>query len=286
MKKILLSIFIFILILVGIAYHFRYEITDWLELTGIQTLSNEIKQTITESEFFTSNPLLGPTKETKSYLTVSGVVLETNLQRELYKKESLNINPLLNLSAEMKVEDMFQNQYFAHISPDGVGPSGISEKAGYKYIIVGENLALGNFLDDQVLVQAWMDSPGHRENILRDQYTEIGVAVKKGTYQGKNVWMAVQFFGRPASDCTPPDEDLGQMIVDNKLVLEKIEEEILDKKEALESNRPGRRHSTYEQKVDEYNFFVDQYNELIRKTENVIKEFNKQITIYNKCLEL
>src|SRR6185369_15716694 len=114
---------------------------------------------------------------------------------------ALKENALLDKAAKKKLDDMFAQQYFEHINPQGKGPSDLAKSVGYDYIAIGENLALGNFKNDAELVQAWMDSPGHRANILNKQYTEIGVAVGQGTYEGKKTWLAVQEFGRPTSSC-------------------------------------------------------------------------------------
>ena len=64
---------------------------------------------------------------------------------------------------------------------------------------------MGNFKNDQDLVSAWLNSPGHRANILNTRFTEIGTAVLKGFYEGREVWMAVQEFGLPLSSCPNPD---------------------------------------------------------------------------------
>jgi len=119
---------------------------------------------------------------------------------------------------DLQLDDIFEKQYFAHISPEGLGPSDLAEKSGYEYIMIAENLALGNFKDDNTLVNAWMDSPGHRANILNNRYTEIGVAVGKGFFSESNennkeeiateVWIAVQEFGLPLSSCPKPEESL------------------------------------------------------------------------------
>ena len=61
----------------------------------------------------------------------------------------------------------------------------MAKKAGYEYISVGENLAMGNFKNDGDLVEAWMNSPGHRANILSFKYKELGVAVIKANMKEK-----------------------------------------------------------------------------------------------------
>src|SRR3989344_7601282 len=135
-------------------------------------------------------PFKGPVEVKQSFLSVSGVVSFTNQERKKEGLGELALSPLLNQSAQKKVADMFDRQYFEHESPTGINIDDLAEESGYKFIVIGENLALGNFKDDQALVDGWMNSPPHRENILNGKYTEIGVAVGRGLYQGKDTWLA------------------------------------------------------------------------------------------------
>ncbi|MBP9771817.1 MAG: hypothetical protein KBD16_02745 [Candidatus Pacebacteria bacterium] len=109
----------------------------------------------------------------------------------------LTVNPLLEEAARMKAEHMAEYSYFAHISPDGIDPWYWFYRAGYTFTEAGENLAV-NFVDSEDVVKAWMDSPGHRANILNGKFTEIGIAAVKGEYKGKKTIFVVQMFGTPA----------------------------------------------------------------------------------------
>ena len=164
-------------------------------------------------EIITTQPLKGSVEENNAILTAMGVIEETNRQRQLNGLPSLVYNEKLSLAAQNKVNDMFNLQYFAHESPTGAGPADLANDVDYKYLMVGENLALGNYESDKILVDAWMNSPGHRANILNPKYTEIGVSVKSGMYEGYNTWLSVQEFGRPESDCPIPDKNLEQEIL-------------------------------------------------------------------------
>jgi hypothetical protein len=104
---------------------------------------------------------------------------------------------VLDESAKRKAEDMRDNQYFAHDSPDGVEPWYWFEKVGYDYVHAGENLAI-YFDDSEEVVNAWMHSPLHKDNILKKEYTEIGVATVKGKYKGYDTVFVVQHFGTPS----------------------------------------------------------------------------------------
>jgi hypothetical protein len=108
----------------------------------------------------------------------------------------LTVNPLLARAAQLKADDMAAKGYFAHTSPDGVTPWHWFAEAGYRYLRAGENLAV-NFVDSEDVIQAWMDSPKHRENMVNAGYAEIGIATAKGTYQGKETIFIVQLFGSP-----------------------------------------------------------------------------------------
>lgn len=114
----------------------------------------------------------------------------------------LQWNPVLAEAAAEKAEDMAQKGYFAHTSPEGTTPWAWFKKAGYSYSYAGENLAV-YFSDSWDVHQAWMDSDGHRANILNGKFTEIGIAAAKGIYQGKETIFVVQLFGRPHEEVRP-----------------------------------------------------------------------------------
>ncbi len=84
--------------------------------------------------------------------------------------------------AEAKSVDMARNNYFSHTSPTYGSPFDQMRAAGISYRAAGENIAQGQRTPQQV-VQAWMDSPGHRQNIMNASYTHIGVGfVQNGYY--------------------------------------------------------------------------------------------------------
>lgn len=87
---------------------------------------------------------------------------------------------LVNL-AEMKAQDMAQKNYFSHTSPTYGTPFEMLQKYGVTYRAAGENIAAGQTTAEQVM-NDWMNSSGHRANILNASFTEIGV----GYYAGGN----------------------------------------------------------------------------------------------------
>src|SRR3989344_4740191 len=92
---------------------------------------------------------------------------------------------------------MASKGYFAHVSPEGQSPWYWLKQAGYSFSYAGENLAV-DFSDSADVSRAWLDSPGHRANILNKNFLETGVAISKGMYQGRETTFVVQFFGRQA----------------------------------------------------------------------------------------
>ncbi|MCX7996229.1 MAG: CAP domain-containing protein [Patescibacteria group bacterium] len=120
----------------------------------------------------------------------------TNQQRQSVGLTPLKYNEKLSIAARKKAEDMFARNYWAHYGPDGTTPWSFILESGYKYEYAGENLAK-NFMFSDGVVDAWMESPTHRENILRKEYTEVGFAVVDGMLNGEETTLVVQMFGTP-----------------------------------------------------------------------------------------
>ncbi len=120
----------------------------------------------------------------------------TNEERAVNKETPLVINPVLNKAALMKATDMANNGYFAHTSPDGKTPWYWLEKVGYDYQYAGENLAV-NFTDSKDVTKAWMESPSHKSNIIKKNYTEMGTGIATGIYEGKETVFVAQVYANP-----------------------------------------------------------------------------------------
>lgn len=105
-------------------------------------------------------------------------------------------NKTLRRSAEIKANDIFARQYFSHVAPDGTSPWEMFRTAGYQYSVAGENLAI-DFVTAEEAHGAFMKSPTHRANILGRLYSEIGVAVVRGVFEGRPSIVIVQHFGTP-----------------------------------------------------------------------------------------
>jgi len=139
----------------------------------------------------------GTTHPLQEALTSAEVLRLTNVARAENGIHELRESFLLNAIAAERAKDMFEKQYFDHVSPTGEKASDIAHRVGYNYERLGENLEGGFFLTNQKIVDGWMYSPGHRKNLLSRHFQEIGVAVVKGRMEGNETWIAVQVFGRP-----------------------------------------------------------------------------------------
>src|SRR3989344_5136613 len=107
----------------------------------------------------------------------------------------LVLNDKLSDAARRKAADMFQKNYWSHFSPDGAtSPWGFIRAAGYNYMYAGENLAKG-FTDAGSIVNAWMNSSTHRENILSSRFKEVGFAISPGSLQNEETVLVVEMFG-------------------------------------------------------------------------------------------
>jgi len=247
--------------------------------------SNSLDQGIANLETVVSNPppLRSEKNSPNPVLTQAGTIKWTNVNRSENGLPALTENKMLDEAAMAKAKDILAKQYFDHVSPTGRRPQDLVTDAGYEYILTGENLALGNFANDQALLEGWMASPGHRENILRKGYQEIGVAVLSGKYEGKSTWVAVQEFGTPLADCPAVDPQQKKTIKANNVKLTSLAAELQSEKGAISKLKSG--DSTLSKKIDEFNSGVKQYNALVSKNKELIDAYNKQVADFNSCVK-
>lgn len=212
-------------------------------------------------------------------LTISGIISATNVERKKNGLSELIKDPQLSKAAEIKLQDMFQKQYFQHVSPSGDSVSDVVRKTGYEYIVVGENLALGVFAGDDQVVAAWMASPGHKKNILDSRYQEIGLAVGQGNYQGRKQWLIVQHFAKPLSSCVSPNGALKTTVDSQKAAIAVLESRITATRSQIESLTGD----AYVEKANEYNALVIDYNAKLATLKLSIDEYNVAVRVFNNC---
>lgn len=138
-----------------------------------------------------------------NYPQVLGVTIDISSEKLLFltnqKRAKAGLPPLsldntLSNAALMKAKDMFAKNYWAHNAPDGTTPWEFIKDAKYQYVYAGENLAKGFTVSDDV-VEAWMKSTTHKENVLSPNYRDVGFAVAKGELNGEETVLVVEMFG-------------------------------------------------------------------------------------------
>ncbi|MEV7342011.1 CAP domain-containing protein [Streptomyces sp. NPDC093544] len=117
--------------------------------------------------------------------TASEVVALTNAERAAAGLRPLSVDPLLTNAAQAHSDDMVARAFYSHVSPDGTQPWDRAAAAGSTRRTIGENIACGQRSPAEVVL-GWMNSPGHRANILKPAFTHIGIGLagggKMGTY--------------------------------------------------------------------------------------------------------
>jgi hypothetical protein len=126
------------------------------------------------------------------------IISLTNDLRHSLSLPALTENQKLDQAAAAKAQDMLLKQYFAHISPQGIGLDYFLGQVKYKYAVAGENLAIG-FATPEEVVAAWKASPTHYANMTDSDFTQIGVGMTEGNYNNVDTSLVAQYFGTPDS---------------------------------------------------------------------------------------
>jgi len=173
--------------------------------------------------------------------------------------------------------------------------------------------------DEKDLVDAWMNSPGHRANILNNEYTEIGVSAKLGNWENRNTWWSVQTFAKPAPNCQTPDANLKKQIEQKTAVYngaknitsqinqlnadgnalinqgnakiqqgDQIYRSTGDQAQAQPYWDEGKSLQTQGQaKIEQAKSLqldLNNYSSLYNEIQNLSSQYNKQVDQYNKCI--
>ena len=123
-------------------------------------------------------------------ITTANVLALMNEYRAEQGLPPLNEDPRLDKAAQNRMRHMEELGYWAHESPDGLSPFSWLADHDYAYATAGENLANG-FETARLLVQSWMESPGHRENIMAAKFQDVGIAIIDGATTGPKTGKSV-----------------------------------------------------------------------------------------------
>ncbi|MBP6854964.1 MAG: hypothetical protein KBD26_01680 [Candidatus Pacebacteria bacterium] len=268
----------------------KSEITKDIEKIGDQVFS--IPNEDFDLRVFLPSPLVfdrdesgvdsTQTNNSTSQINQVNIVYHTNLNRQSEGFSILNQNTRLESSAQKKAQDMLDRQYFEHDSPDGIGVADLAEDSGYEYIVVGENLARGDFKTADEVVLAWMNSPAHRENIMNSKYTDIGIGIVYGRYDGSDVWILVQHFGASIDTCPKIDSSLELKIEDEQTVIDSLENDIYKKLDEI--NSTNKWSSGYNDLVEEYNALISEFNSKVVAIKEDIALYNEGVVLFNACV--
>jgi uncharacterized protein YkwD len=138
--------------------------------------------------------LLVATPALASDITRASVVAAMNEYRAEHHLPPLREDLRLDAAADDRMHDMEDLGYWAHESPDGRSPFNWLGPHGYEFHYAGENLACG-FETTELLLTGWMESPGHRDNILSPHFEDCGIAIIDGmtTRRGMGRSIVVMF---------------------------------------------------------------------------------------------
>lgn len=287
------QLFYFILLFIFVA------LTTWISLKDLRGASSQknkgIEDTTTPTEELstptapTSN-LPGPLTHIVKQLTGSQETLKiqelirlTNIERTKRGLSLLVENTELDNSSRVKATDLLARQYFEHESPTGETVGDLAQHAGYEYLVIGENLALGTFVSNQSVIDAWMASAGHKANILDARYADIGMSAFKGTYKGDSVWVIVQHFGLALDVCPPSaDTKLKASISAETISLTAMKKDLTAQQERI--NAMNQSDPDYKDEISSYNENAEKYNNRLMALRELITKYNSQIKIFNSCV--
>jgi uncharacterized YkwD family protein len=175
---------------------------------SITPTTTTVKQPTTTTNTTTSAPAPAPTTNTTTTAPTTTNTTAPTGDFSAYQQEVLNIvnkeraakglsalkfNAELSKVATTKSQDMIDKGYFAHNSPTYGSPFDMMKQFGITYKTAGENIAMGQKTPQEVMT-AWMNSEGHRKNILNSSFTEIGIGIAKDK-SGRLYWTQM-FIGR------------------------------------------------------------------------------------------
>lgn len=153
------------------------------------TLSNQ-------AEF---NKFNGTVRSFATNTTDDGLLEATNQKRISEGLKPLKFNKSLDIAAQAKAQDMSDRNYWAHVTPDGKQPWVFVDATNYSYRKAAENLAYG-FANSNTTVAGWMNSPGHRANVMDPDLREVGFGIiNVPDYQSKGPQtVVVAMYGQPS----------------------------------------------------------------------------------------
>lgn len=129
----------------------------------------------------------------------------SNSERAAMGVSGLSYSSSLAYAAQLRAQDMIDNDYWSHTSPNGSGMGYFLGAAGYPVYAAGENLSRG-YDDDSSVISAWMASSGHRATILNSSYNEVGVGFVSGLLGDEHTTIVVAYYAARGPVYVAPPE--------------------------------------------------------------------------------
>lgn len=145
---------------------------------------------------FLFSGLFVPVTAAAAVIEDHSIVTLMNNERHKSGLKPLQSDQALVNSANDKALDMIERDYWSHETPDGQPPWQFFEQNGYEFVLAGENLAK-HFNTPEGVVNGWMNSPTHRDNILKEGYSQVGVSVVSGMLGSQQTVLVVAHYGSP-----------------------------------------------------------------------------------------
>lgn len=189
MRKTYRNFLLFLFLAVGFINYKALAQTTYTVQPGDSMWKIAVKYEVGVSEIISKNPQIKnpaliypgqkiniPSVDTSIKAKENEVVRLVNLERSKAGLAPLAINWEVSRVARYKSQDMINKNYFSHESPTYGSPFKMMETFGIRFTAAGENIAMGQQTPAQVM-NGWMNSPGHRSNILSPNYNQIGVGL-------------------------------------------------------------------------------------------------------------
>lgn len=136
-----------------------------------------------------------PTAQASGYESWKETIIkDTNYERASMGVAQLKVSERLTEAAQKRAEYLAKTGQFDHLA-GGSNSKVDVQKTGYNSKYWGENLAIFA-KTPEVVVPAWINSPGHRKNLRNPKFNDVGIGIAQGEYQGKDTVFIVQIFGQ------------------------------------------------------------------------------------------
>lgn len=181
MKKTIIILLIGILLITTGCTPFVLSVTDTVSIVGDEPVHVRPAKTVPEPDYENCKP----GKET----CIEEIFALTNEEREKEDLDELSLSPTLCDIAQLRAVDMANNDYYAHVSPDGETAFTLLQEYGILYFNSAENIGKGTVTNER-MVEKWMDSPKHRESMLSKTYHQLGVGIAIAE-DGTTYWVQI-----------------------------------------------------------------------------------------------